>query len=442
MRFIKHHLLIIGLALLVTSCDFYSLDEVQPIDSVATEDAIVDLTSARTARNGLYNQLQLTNAFDGYLASWQYFSDESDWSGTFPTREEFDIFSVNPSNGTMAGFFTDYYEIVNTANTFIEALPTVADPALTAEIANSLEGEARFARAFAYMYLTQGWTDVPLVLKATSSSGSELSVAANSRNEILDQIEADLEYAVGNIVNGESLGITTTAANALLARIQLYRGDWQGAYDSALAAVGEGFDLNNFDYLADVIFQIEYSSIDGGSFAFFYAPSGLNGRYSIHPSDTLINSYEAGDSRFEASIDFLGPQPYSLKYDDFQSSAGAQNDPVLVLRHAEVVLILAEAAYELGREDEAEMWINQVRNRAGLGDLDLDDDNYVDAILQERWIEFAQEGPQRLWDLRRRGRAFDRLNYLGYDECDDKWPLPQREIDRNPNLEQNDACNT
>ena len=436
-----------ALLLLGTGCDFFSLDEPQPNAALGSEFAIIDLPSARTARNGLYNELQLGAAFDGYLASWQYFSDESDWSGTFPTREEFDIFTVLPSNNTLAGFFTDYYQAINAANTLLDRLPTVDDENLTDEVENSFAGEARFVRALMYLYLTQGWGDVPLVLTGTTVADESLNVRASPRSEVLDQIETDLEFARANIVDGTTLGITTQAATALLARVKLYREQYEEAYDLAVAALGgEEFDLTAFNYLEDVIFQLEYSSIDGGSFAFFYGPSALNGRYSIHPSDTLIGSYEDGDLRFEQSIAFLGADPYSLKYDDFQSTAGAQNDPILFIRHAEMVLIAAEAQAELGNFDLANQWFNQVRQRAGLDDIDLGDSDgndreFIDIILQERWIEFAQEGPQRLWDLRRTGRALDRLGPLGYDDCDDVWPFPVRELDRNPNLEQNGACN-
>jgi len=425
------------------SCDFYDLESVQPVDAVDFDLAIIDAASARTARAGIYNQLQLDNTFDGYLASWQYFSDEADWSGTFPTREEFDIYSVFPANNTLGGFFADFYEIINTANLYLEAVDAAPSEGFPDDLKNSLRGEARFARALAYFHLTQGWTDVPLVTVGTRAVSDDLFVSASPRSAILDLIEEDLTFAAANIKNGESLGITAEAAAGIHARVALIRGNWAQAQSLATGVLGDGFDLTAFPYLSDVVYQIEFSSTDGNALAFFWAPSTLNGRYSIHPSDNLIDAYEDGDLRRNSSIDTLADgTPYGIKYDNFNASAGAQDDPILVLRHSELVLIAAEAAARQDNFDEAEDFLNQVRQRAGLDDIeDLDDDNLDDIILQERFVELAMEGGHRIWDVRRLGKAEELFGGAGYDSCDDRWPFPQFEIDRNPNLDQNTACN-
>ena len=80
-----------------------------------------------------------------------------------------------------------------------------------------------------------------------------------------------------------------------------------------------------------------------------------------------------------------------------------------------------------------------MRTRAGLANKTLDASNFVDLILQERLVELALEGPHRFLDLRRRGKAATEIE--GYSGCNDIWPIPQRDIDRNPNLTQNTCCN-
>lgn len=68
-----------------------------------------------------------------------------------------------------------------------------------------------------------------------------------------------------------------------------------------------------------------------------------------------------------------------------------------LFRYAEVLLNLAEAAYELNKKDEALKALNDVRERAGVALLsDIDRDK----IRHERRIELAFEG-HRYWDLRR-----------------------------------------
>ena len=434
-------LLTLASVLVLSGCSYYDLEDIQPIDSVPAGLAITDLQSAEAARAGVYNSLQ-DNNFDRFLAGVQYFSDECDWTGTFPTRAEFDIYNVVTGNNTLAGMFTSHYNTINVANNVIEILPTVESPTIDEDSRNSILAEARFARALSYFELVQNWQEVPLVLTPTRGVGDELNVARNTVDQVYSQVIEDFTFAANNLVDGKSIGATVAAANAMLARIALYQERWDDARSLANAAVGDDYDLTAIPYLQDQIFFIEFSATDGNSLAFFYGPSDLNGRYSIAPSDALVDAYEDGDLRFEQSIAFAdNGDPYGIKYDDFAVSSGAQTDPIRYVRGAEMVLIMAEANARMGDFDTASDMINMVRSRAGLDDVSLDDDNFVDAILQERFVELAMESGHRLWDLRRTGRALDVLGPGGYDPCDDVWPLPQRDIDRNPNLMQNDCCN-
>jgi len=113
-----------------------------------------------------------------------------------------------------------------------------------------------------------------------------------------------------------------------------------------------------------------------------------------------------------------------------------------VIRYAEVLLIYAEALNETGQTAAAEPYINLVRARAGLPPVSgLSKDAFLDAILQERRIEFFGEG-QRFFDLRRTGKADHYIRVLrGKTNFDAKknlyFPIPLSEIELNPNLVQN-----
>ncbi len=438
-------LLITFLTLAFVACENFSdLDDVAPNDAVATDIAVTDFNSAVAAVNGVYDEMQDGDlAFDGWLALPQYFSDEAIFTGTFPTRLEFGNLNVFPANTTMAGVFTDFYDLINVANNVIAILPTVEDPSLTPTVVNSFVAEARFARALAYFYLTQGWTDVPLIVEPTSSEelGEKLNVSPSPRSEIINQMIDDLEFAEQNLTTSDIERATPAAAAALLARVHLVEGNYQQASDAATRALGDAFDLTQFVYLEDQIFSLGFTTVDANSLNFFYGPAEFGGRHSIEPSPKLIGAYEDGDQRFAQSIDTTSASvPFSLKYNDFRG-IGAGTDPIFFLRHAELVLIAAETAAEAGDFTEASAWYNQVRARAGLPEQTLTADNYLELIMQERFIELSLEGGHRLWDLRRRGMAEEVLAPLGYDACDDVWPYPQRDVDRNPNLPQNDCCN-
>jgi hypothetical protein len=80
-----------------------------------------------------------------------------------------------------------------------------------------------------------------------------------------------------------------------------------------------------------------------------------------------------------------------------------------VFRYGEVLLNLAEAAFELGKTDEALDAVNQIRDRAGIArKISLD----REAIRHERKVELAFEG-HRYWDVRRWRIAVDKLSQPG-----------------------------
>ena len=83
----------------------------------------------------------------------------------------------------------------------------------------------------------------------------------------------------------------------------------------------------------------------------------------------------------------------------------------------DVVYVASEAALELGNDDKALEYINDVRERAGLNDLEsmtlLD-------IEQERRVEFALEN-HRWWDLKRWRRSH--IIWDGVSESARHWAL-------------------
>jgi hypothetical protein len=104
----------------------------------------------------------------------------------------------------------------------------------------------------------------------------------------------------------------------------------------------------------------------------------------------------------------------------------------------------AEALNELGQTSQAETYVNMIRNRAGLGNIQtgLSQNDFRDAVLKERRLELAFEG-QRWFDLIRvkNGQyGLDFLHSIGKSNASQKhllFPVPQIEIDRNPKLTQN-----
>jgi hypothetical protein len=104
----------------------------------------------------------------------------------------------------------------------------------------------------------------------------------------------------------------------------------------------------------------------------------------------------------------------------------------------------AEAANELSMLDEARDAINMVRQRPSvnmpaltIAETDTKEKMF-NAIVHERRVELAFE-QHRYDDLRRWGLAESVLGSLGYTSRHRYFPLPQLELDVNPNLEQIDG---
>lgn len=440
--------------LLFSACDAIDLDGVEPINSVPVSSGIPDKKTAQALLNGVYDGMQDgTVLFDGFLALAQIYSDEAIFTGTFPTRFEFATLNVQTSNGTNAGVFSDFYDIINRANNVIELIPDVDDPAFSAEEKSGMVAEARFIRALSYFYLTNYYGDVPLISTPTRSVAPDvINVPNNPQADIYKLIIEDLSFAESNLSSGDVFSATNNAATALLARVHLYLENWADASAKATQVLGAGFDLTQFAYLTDIIYGLGFTPTDGNVLNFWYSPAECGGRHDVEPSPKFLASYELGDTRKAMSVLEAGETmsicglgdpalvPFVIKYDDFASGiSGTGTDPVLLFRHAEMVLIAAEAAARQGDFAGASAWLNQVRARAGLAPVTLDATNYMDLILQERLIELSFEGAHRFLDLRRTGRAADEID--GYRPCNDIWPIPQREIDRNPSLVQNSCCN-
>jgi hypothetical protein len=136
------------------------------------------------------------------------------------------------------------------------------------------------------------------------------------------------------------------------------------------------------------------------------------------------------------------------KYMDPNSNGNNYASNLPIFRLADIYLIAAEAeARANGPTTAAYDYINIIRNRAGLPDLasGLDATAFVDAVLQERsWELFAEA--DRWYDLTRTGKFLTVIPSAVNDVYPERtpspkhkyFPIPQDEINANPNLEQND----
>ena len=123
----------------------------------------------------------------------------------------------------------------------------------------------------------------------------------------------------------------------------------------------------------------------------------------------------------------------------------AHDNDIIYMRYADILLMLSESLMESGNPAGALPYLNQVRNRAGLPSVTTTDVNALRAIIkQERKWELAGEY-QEYGDLQRWGdieasvannAAAQRVG-VQYGEFMELLPIPQQQLQDNPNLTQN-----
>jgi hypothetical protein len=129
----------------------------------------------------------------------------------------------------------------------------------------------------------------------------------------------------------------------------------------------------------------------------------------------------------------------------YPNTTQSDKDEVKVIRLSEVYLIAAEAAFHTGNDDKALLYLNAVateRDPAFAGYTSAGNALLQD-ILLERRKELAFEG-HRYWDLARYNMNVVRIdladNYTGVpitiaaNNFRRVLPIPQAELDANPNI--------
>ncbi len=431
--------------------------DVKPATSLPSKGVISNVSTATAAVRGMYHSLQSANYYGQYVLIWgDLASDNLRHSGTFTTDQEVDANDVLASNLTLEAVWSQMYYSISCANYILHDVPIVKD--MADSLKNQYRSEAFFVRALTYFNLTRSFGKVPVVKTPVRSLDQITLPVRTSVDSVYSFIQSDLDSAIalfpvgfsklnGNInlndLNGQA---SKMAAMALKARVYLFERNWQSAMNYADSVFESGqFALETnysdiFDYTKkysnESIFEIDFTKLNSNALAFWFFPRAYAGRLEYEPTPELVDAYDHTDARYRYNINEYPVQVDTTivtrymvgKYNDISSGS----DNVVVLRFAEIYLIKAEAGLH-GISDPAGFapldYINFIRQRAkltGLASATLDD------VYNERRFEFAFEG-YRWYDLTRTGTAQAFL--LSVTSANQYlWPVPQPEIDVNPNL--------
>lgn len=424
--------------------------------------------------NGIYGMLTEWDYAFNYLGITEIISDNAD-KGSSPSdsggdKALLDNLTFTSGNaGSIEGMWKNWYVAIGRASYSIQYTENYG---LTDEAyKNRLIGEAKFLRAFHYFYLVRSFGDVPLQHVDLTQRAPKADVYAFIEQDLQEAIELlpeKTQYASADLGRA-----TKGAARALLSKVFLYEQKWQQAYDAASAVITSGQYGLEADYATlwrattengtESIFEVQargvavahgvqqYSQTQGAR-----GTSGWGWGFNT-PSQNLLDAFNAeGDAiRRDATIIFAGetlfdgrvvsaavenPMYNEKAYSSANAGDGDGDKNIRVLRLAEIYLIQAEAANELGNTSAALAALNIVRDRVDLPAFSSASQSEIRTkIWNERRLELAFEH-DRWFDLNRTGQAAAAMTANGKVYVTGKhelFPIPNNQLIQTPSMTQN-----
>jgi tetratricopeptide (TPR) repeat protein len=459
----KNVFFLLGAALFVTGCTKV-LNQKSIVD-VDESLAIIDNRSASVAVNGLYNVLQNGSYYGrNFQICSDVSSDIAQSVGSWDFYREMDTYQVTSGNTEVGNFYYWGYRAVNQANNIMAKVPPLTGVADS--VKNLYIGQAYFIRALALFDLNRlfggvpgvvGTMSVPIVLTPSVKIDASAFPKRPPLQDGYNQVEADLLKALQLLPesygDNRSQAVKATA-RALLSRFYMYekKFDQTLAYanlvlsDPRYSLQGAFSDIFNNKLTSESIFELNFNASDQSGIRNWYFPSALGGRGDLCAHLNYYNdaTKDPKDSRGKLfGFDNTSKIYYPTKY-----KMAGNIDNIHIIRVAEIYLNRAEAKAQLNDLPGALADLNKVHQRAGCDALSISGQtDLLAAILQERKLEFAEEG-HRLFDLVRTGNALTLLTGLDRKNGPNValpaagrqvFPIPSFDVNANPNMIQNEA---
>jgi starch-binding outer membrane protein, SusD/RagB family len=462
----------------MNSCKKTNLD-LDPYNTLPTDQAFNNANDFLNATRGVYR---------GFLTSGSYAGGE--WV-TMPDLIADNLSRVAAGRGTGAtyylwqytsegtsGLFSNGYSIIRRANGILENIGKL--PAGTDR--DNFEAEALAVRAMVHFDIVRVYSKIysnsnpasDLGMPYITGTDFTLKPSRPSLQVTYDKILADLlaAYPKVRLTNRDaslnSIRIGKAAVAALLSRVYLHMADWANTvkwadsslkYNSSLGSLTSFPGIWTDDNETGVLFKIRMTEKDNITLGVQYEQLTSSGyRSEFVPAHELFTQYASNDIRksayFETS-NYLGvPYNHVIKY--AKRLTGRLNIvDCKMIRVAEVLLTRAEAKYKLNDEAGALSDINTLMNSRynGFTNLNISGQVLLDEIYKQRRLELFGEG-DRLFFLKRmnlpvvRAGLGDQANGAGATPPSTaltlpvgsnkfQLPIPQSEINANPNMQPN-----
>lgn len=355
---------------------------------------------------------------------------------------------LNPNAGSF--IWSMYSSLVFPTNNILEKLEKAEE--VTEAVKKTVSGEALFFRGYAYYWFYLGFGRVPLITSVITSDEA-MEIGLSSEEEILAQAIADFEKAAGLLpATSPVFGkLDKFDAMSFHAKALMLKNSWnkaatvlQDVYNNSghkLEPVWTDMWTTKAEKTSkEFMFQKIYSDLSAAPGAnFLYIPGDPTTQNQFEYKPGLWNSFEKGDIRRDATLGFYNDGLAMNNKYDFGKVGNLWTFDVQIIRFTDVQLLYAEAiSMAAGSAQQQSLnLINEVRNRAGLGNITMKDvpnlNAFVEVVLNERRHEFVFEG-QRYPDLKRHHLLVQKLNAIGYnfDESYNYLPITQTEKDKVP----------
>ena len=355
--------------------------------------------------------------------------------------------------------------------------------AIDSDVKEKLLAEARFLRAFYYYHALTYWGGVPLLKDEISSLDEVKYVKRSSRKELADFIIEEAGDAAKILDKDPAVATRASKGAALMlkAKVQMWQEEWENAvktceeiknlkkydlFDNYSKVFSEQYE-NQKEHIFSVQFDPGYTEFSA-HMLWYLGPSKdewdkFNGLGGSSAPESFYEKYDEWDYRLEQNLaKTWRNQPFKdsriaiLKYWDRTGSQMLDHDGLNfpVYRYADVLLMYAEALNEWkkGPTTEAYEAVNEIRRRAGVDEIENYDYQKFKLFIQdERARELCYEGHRR-FDLVRWGilvetvkKISKEINSRGDEYVDERHnlcPIPETEIIKNGNLEQNPGYET
>lgn len=446
-------LILLSFSVLI-SCDQDEFLDKQPYDLITAENIITDLKSFESVAKGTYNIFQDPYYYNSnFVMLSDLMSDNIQATSTvFVDIDKYDTkadnLDVQRVWDKISALITHTSIVIRQAENF--------NFGTDQDAANKIIGQLYVARSLAYFDMQRMFAQPYNFTSDASHLGATLvdenligieiiNPARATTAQVYAKITADIEKGIGLIGDGtpSAFFLNKNSAKALLARVNLYMGNWETAQTLATEVIGSGYTLvTSANYVSswalsnttESIFSIRNTATDNAATASMIYNYGFP-RFAA--TTDLYASLLTGDVRKT----LVNTARKVLKYPAYAT----RDNNIPVIRLSEMYLIKAEALAELGgatNETNARIALNTILLRAHPAATPYSEsgDALKGAIQKERRKELMFEG-HRLFDLTRKKKSFVKYSTsvgtpiaISYPSNFTILPIPQVEIDGNENI--------